>query len=138
MDRLYSRLTKAAKTRGAEDELRREYTALMKYKHHWHSAGLESALGSVDLNRIFASDPGSMSGMAKTESQAHHRQQYREGRALVGHRPGIVLDSVVCADQSLVIAGYGLGYDSEYRARQAATLILRECGTTLANLWGIG
>src|SRR5690242_3233941 len=45
-----------------------EYTALQKYKHHWYHAGLEMGLGGMDLNRVFAPDPGSMSGMAKTEA----------------------------------------------------------------------
>src|SRR5450631_3736954 len=45
----------------------KEYSALKRYYHHWHCAGLQSAVGSVDLNRIFASDPGSMAFMAKSE-----------------------------------------------------------------------
>jgi hypothetical protein len=81
LDRLYSRLAKQAKSLGTQDGLRREYTALTKYRHHWRAAGLQDSIGSADLNRVFASDPGSMSGMAKTEGQAHHRKQYRVARA---------------------------------------------------------
>jgi hypothetical protein len=115
-----------------------EYSALQRYKHHWYHGGLEISLGSVDLNRIFASDPGSMSGMAKSEKQAHHRKQYREARDLIGHRPGIVVDNVVCAEWPLHTAGHSIGYDSPYRARQAAAEILRDAGYRLAKLWGIG
>lgn len=115
-----------------------EFTALQRYKHHWYHAGLEISMASVDLNRVFASDPGSMSGMAKSEKQAHHRQQYRGARELIGHRPGIVVDNVVCAEWPLHIAGHSIGYDSPYRARQAATEILRDAGYRLAKLWGIG
>lgn len=140
LDRLYSRLTRSAGRRD-EEELRSEYIALQKYKHHWFSAGLQSALGSADLNRIFASDPGSMSGMAKSEKQAHHRQQYRlarDGKDGLGHKPGIVVDNVVCAETSLEVAGFSIGYNSRTSARDNAERILRESGRKLAKLWGIG
>lgn len=137
LDRLYSRLIRQA-GRYDEDHLRKEYAALQKYKTHWHFAGLESALGSADLNRIFASDPGSMSGMAKTERQAHHRQQYRSARDDLGHKPGIVVDNVACAETSLEIAGWSIGYNSRTSARDNAERILRESGRKLAKFWGIG
>jgi hypothetical protein len=136
LDRLYSRLTRGAGRRD-EEQLRSEYIALQKYKHHWFSAGLQSALGSADLNRIFASDPGSMSGMAKSEKQAHHRQQYRNARDLIGHKPGIVVDNVVCADTSLETAGWSIGYNSRTSARGHAERILRQSAHKLAALWGI-
>jgi hypothetical protein len=138
MDRLYSRLTRATKSRALEEGLRTEYIALQKYKHHWFSAGLQSALASADLNRIFASDPGSMSGMAKSEKQAHHRQQYRAARDTIGHKPGIIVDNVVCQEHSLEIAGFSVGYNSRTTARDNAERILRESARRLAKLWGIG
>jgi hypothetical protein len=116
----------------------KEYSALKRYYHHWHCAGLQSAVGSVDLNRVFASDPGSMSGMAKSEKQFYHRQQYRTARCLIGHRPGIVVDNVVCFEWSLEIGGYGIGYTSPNRARQAAIEISRDAGYRLAAFWGMG
>lgn len=137
LDRLYSRLARRA-GRYQEEQLRNEYSALQKYKHHWFSAGLECALGSADLNRVFASDPGSMSGMAKTERQAHHRHQWREARDMIGHKPGIILDNVVCADTSLEVAGWSVGYNSRTQARDKAEQVLRECGQKLAKFWGIG
>lgn len=141
MDRLYSRLTRATKSRALEEGLRSEYIALQKYKHHWFSAGLQSALGSADLNRIFASDPGSMSGMAKSERQAFHRKIYREardGKDGIGHKAGIVVDNVVCADTSLEVAGWSIGYNSRTAARDNGERILRESARRLAKLWGIG
>lgn len=137
LDRLYSRLVRRA---GSYQErlIRREYIALQKYKNHWFAAGLECALGSADLNRVFASDPGSMSGMAKTERQAHHRQQYRAAREEIGHKPGIVVDNVVCAETSLEVAGWSVGYNSRTQARDKAEEVLRECGQKLAKFWGIG
>lgn len=115
-----------------------EFTALQRYKHHWYHGGLLSSMGSVDLNRVFASDPSNMVGMAKSERQAFHRQQYRAAREEIGHKPGIVVDNVVCAEWPLHIAGHSIGYDSPHRARTAASEILRGAGCRLAKFWGIG
>lgn len=115
-----------------------EYAALQKYHHHWYHAGLEMGMGSMDLNRVFASDPGSMSGMAKTEGQAHHRQQWRAARAALGHRVGVVVDNVVCAGHTLETAGFSIGWRSKPQAIAAATEMMREAGYRLAALWGIG
>lgn len=114
-----------------------EYAALRRYNHHWYYGGLLASLGSIDLDRVFASDPGSMSGMAKSEGQAHHRGEYRRAREVIGHRPGIIVDNVVCAEWSLQIAGHSIGYSSPYRARAAATEILRDAGYRLAQFWGM-
>jgi hypothetical protein len=140
LDRMYSRLTRQAKSLSEEAALRREYTALVRYRHHWFSAGLQDSIGSADLNRVFASDPSSMSGMAKSERQAHHRQQYRnarDGEHGIGHQPGIIVDNVVCAELSLEQAGYSIGYHSRTQARDMAEKVLRESGRKLAKLWGI-
>jgi hypothetical protein len=114
-----------------------EYSALQKYHHHWHCAGLEASLGSVDLNRIFSSDPGSMSGMAKSEAQAHHRRQWREAREIIGHKTGIVVDNVVCAGNSLEVAGHSIGYNSPFRAREAAMKHVQRAGDMLERHWGL-
>jgi hypothetical protein len=114
-----------------------EYAALQKYFHHWHHAGLQATVGSVDLNRIFSSDPASMSGMAKTEAQAHHRKQWREARALIGIETGIVVDYVVCAGSSLEAAGTHIGYNSPFRAREAALKHVQRAGDMLERHWGL-
>lgn len=137
LDRMYSRLTRQAGALSVEQGLRREYIALVKYRHHWFSAGLQDAIGSADLNRVFASDPGSMSGMAKSERQAHHRQQYRSAREEIGHKPGIVVDNIVCAETSIEAAGWSIGFNSRTQARDKAEEVLRESGRKLAKLWGI-
>lgn len=115
-----------------------EYAALQKYHHHWHHAGLQAGVGSMDLNRVFSSDPASMSGMAKTEAQAHHRKQWREARELIGRRNGIVVDNVVCAGTNLQIAGLSVGWTNKPQAISAATEMLRDAGYRLARHWGIG
>lgn len=138
VDRLYSRLARQSKGRGSEESLRAEYIALQRYKHHWHHSGLELALASVDPNRIFASDPSGMSGMPKSERQAHHRRQYREARELLGWKPHIIVENVMCAETSIEVAGFSVGYNSRTQARDMAEKVLRESARKLAKLWGIG
>lgn len=115
-----------------------EYAALQKFKHHWYHAGLDPAMGSVDLNRIFSSDPGSMSGMAKTEAQAHHRQQWRTARETLGSRVAATVDKVVCHERALEGVGYEMGWRSKPQAIAAVTEMLRDAGHRLARFWGIG
>ncbi len=112
-----------------------EFTGLKKYALHWFAGGLEGHLGSVDLNRILAFDPASMTGLAKTEAQADHRQEYYQARAMIGRRPAFVADAVACFEFELVPTGRMLGYRSNYRAREAALDILRDAGYRLAAHW---
>lgn len=137
LDRLYSRLAKEAKRKGEVETIRAEYASLAKFRHHWYHGGLECSVGSLDLNRIFASDPSRMSGMAKSEKQFYHRQQYREAVTLLGWKPHIVVENIICAEVSLQIAGFSIGYNSPFRAREGAEKIVRESARKLAKHWGI-
>jgi hypothetical protein len=128
LQRFYGRLKSRAGTRET-DELTREYTALMKYRHHWHCAGLEASLPSVDPNRIYASDPSNMVGMAKSERQYFHRQMFRAAREVIGHEAGIVVDNFVCYEHPMEVA-----CSSAFRGRK----IVREAAGRLAKEWGIG
>lgn len=114
-----------------------EYTALLRFKHHWHHGGLTPSMGSVDLGRVFSSDPGGFSGMAKSERQAHHRQQYREACEVLGNRGRATVENVVCSEQNLDIAGFALGWGSKPQAIAAASEMLRDAGYRLAKLWGL-
>ena len=89
-----------------------QYAAGQKYRHHWYHAGLCDPLGSMDLNRIFASDLGSFSGMARTENQIFHRQRYREAAAAIGKIGSHVLEWSVCREIALEQVGYTLGWRS--------------------------
>lgn len=115
----------------------KEYSALMKFKQHWTHAGLQPSIGSIDLSRVFASDPAGGSGMAKTERQVFHRQRYREAVQLIGLRAALVVERVVCAEQSVETAGFALNWRTPAQARAAATELLRDAGERLARLWGI-
>src|SRR5258707_9243206 len=108
------------------------YSALRRYALHWLAGGLQGPIQSVDLNRIFAFDPASMSGLAKTEAQAGHRMAYHDAKASIGTRPGFVADHVACFDDTLQDVGAMLGYRSLYRGRDMACQILADAGYRLS------
>jgi hypothetical protein len=112
-----------------------EYYALRRYALHWLAGGLQGHLGSIDLNRILAHDPGAMSGLAKTERQADHRLAYHEARHQIGTRPALVADGVACFDLGLVEVGVLLGYRSAAHARVEACRILCDAGYRLGQFW---
>jgi hypothetical protein len=129
------------------------YEALNKFRVHWYHAGLSGSVSSMDLNRVFASDLSSLSGMAKTEAQAFHRQQYRNAKQHLtklrspdnamtheqfSHKCGIVVDNVLCSEHPLEFAGYAVGAStSRYRAREAAKDYLAAAADALIDLWGL-
>ncbi len=127
LDRMYSR--------HAIDPV--EYQALQKLKLHWHCSGMPGAIRSADLNRVFATDLAAMSHMAASEAQAHHRQQWRRAQALLGPRALIVVERVVCREQTIEHAGYAIGMSTKHRANAAASELLRDAGYRLATLWGM-
>ncbi len=127
LDRMYSR--------SAIDPV--EYQALQKLKLHWHCSGMPGAMRSPDLNRIFAADLSAMSNMPAAEAQAHHRHQWRRGYNLLTPRARIVVERVVCREQTLALAGFALGAQSKPQATAAASELLRDAGYRLATLWGM-
>lgn len=112
-----------------------EYTGLKVYALHWFASGFGGHLGSVDLNRVLAFDPTMMTGLARSEAQADHRQRYYLAREHIGTRPAFVADSVACHEIELTAVGHRLGFRSDYRGRVAALDILREAGGRLSALW---
>lgn len=112
-----------------------EYTGLKVYALHWFAAGLQGHLNSLDPNRVFAFDPAAMTGLARSEAQADHRQRYYLAREHIGRRPAFVADAVACQEQELTAVGHRLGFRSDYRGRVAALDILRDAGSRLSALW---
>jgi len=112
-----------------------EYSGLKQYALHWFAGGLQGHLNSIDLNRILAFDPGSMTGLAKSEAQADHRQAYYDAREHLGYRPAFVADCVACWELNLERVGHMMGFRSNYRAREAALYILRDAGYRLGRFW---
>jgi hypothetical protein len=114
-----------------------QYAAGQKYRHHWYHAGLCDPMGSMDLTRIFASDLGSFSGMARTESQVFHRQRYREASEAIGKIGSYVLESAICREMALEQVGYALGWGRRLQAYAAATERMKTALDQLCELWGI-
>ena len=129
LDRLYGRLARQSRGRHEEDDIRSEYAALLKFRHHWHSSGLETSPKSVDLDRVYCADPANMSAMAKSENQAFHRQMHRKASEIVGHATSILLDNFVCYEWDRGIAS-GM---SPFLFRKA----IREAARKLVKHWGI-
>jgi hypothetical protein len=92
-------------------------------------------MGSVDLNRILAFDPGAMTGLAKTERQADHRALYWRAHEHLGLRPAYVADHIACFDSSVSDVAILLGYRSPYRGREKVREILSDAGYRLVKLW---
>lgn len=127
LTRLYNRFKAANKSDDEIKQLSIEHAALIKYRTHWHHAGLEASVGSVDPNRVFSSDPGNFSGMAKTEAQAHHRIVYRQAAMVIGDDARKLVDNFVCMEQSPGIAMTG------YIFRKT----IRKAAAQLAEHWGM-
>jgi hypothetical protein len=108
-----------------------EYQALRRYALHWAAAGLQGPLNSVDLNRIYAFDPGSMTGLARTEAQLDHKRTYYAAKKDIGFRPSFVADQVACFGRGLQETGASLGMRSPYRAREKAAELLADAGHRL-------
>lgn len=125
-----------AKARDVIDE--RQYSALMKFKHHWVCAGLEPSYGSSDLDRIFGRDIASLSGMSKTERQVFHRQRYRQATQLIGLINSRVLEATVCEDRLFEDVGSAvLNWRHPLQARSAVVERLRDIADRLAKEWGL-
>lgn len=112
-----------------------EYAALRRYRLHWLAGGLAGHLGSVDLNRIYAHDPGAMSGLAKTEKQQDHKSAFYAANFSIGTRPAFVADQVALYDSTLTDTGIMLGYESRPHAREKARELLSDAGYRLAVFW---
>jgi hypothetical protein len=128
MDRLYSRLKRDDKSDSERDLLFSEWRALQKYRNHWYFSGLNPSLQSIDLDRIFSSDPSNMTGMAKSERQAFHRQMWRKAVEIVGHKTSILLDNFVCYEWDRGVATSMSPYLFRKNIRDAARKLVRHWG----------
>jgi hypothetical protein len=115
-----------------------QYSAGQKYRHHWYHAGLSGRLRSPELDRVFAVDAASLSGMAKTEFEVFHRLRYREAVQAVGKIGSHVLDAAVCRELALDKVGYSLGWSSRPQAYAAAAERMKLALDELCKLWDLG
>jgi hypothetical protein len=115
----------------------KQFDALTKFVHHWYHGRVAETVSSVDLNRIFASDPSNFSHMPKTERQSFHRKRWREAIDVMSHQTGIVVESVALRENTLELSGYCIGYASKPKAIAGALAKLREGADQLVRLWGL-
>lgn len=114
-----------------------QYRAAEKYKLHWYRGGLCAPLQSIDPNRVFATDTAAFSGMAKSEAQAFHRQQFRDAVQIIGVISAAILDTVVCYEQPLDQVGSMLGWHSKPRGIEATERLMQDALDRLCRHWGI-
>jgi len=115
----------------------KQYQGLGKYRIHWFNGGLGASFGGMDPNHVFASDISNFSGMAKTERQVFHRQQWRAANQVMGLRGTWIVGKVVCEEVSAEQAGREMGWANRPQAVAAATQLLRDAADRLCSLWGM-
>ena len=127
--RLYKRLGVEDRSDAASDQLRMEFVALMKYRDHWYYAGLESRVGSVDMDRVQTS-AGALTG---GEKQAHHLHVYKRAVEMLGMWPSHVVEHIACLDRPISqCSAFGLAI-SPYIFRK----MLRDAASKLAHSWKV-
>jgi hypothetical protein len=76
-----------------------------------------------------------MTGLAKSEAQANHRQTFHAARESLGRRPAFVADHAACLDTPIIDIGVMLGYRSLAHGRVEAYRILSDAGYRLSRFW---
>lgn len=111
---------------------RRMYDAGVKYRIHWHQAGLQERYASLRLDGTFGGSPETI-----TDAMAHHRGVYEKAVQFLGVRRSNVVEEVCCRDCGLLDVGRKLGYRDADEARAASKKLLVEGLEALADFWGI-
>jgi hypothetical protein len=115
----------------------KQYQGLTKYRIHWFNAGLAGQISAMDPNHIFATDITNFSVMAKTERQAHHRQQWRIANLKLGLKGSWVVHKMACEEWTAEQAGRAMGWNNRPQAVAASTQLLRDAADRLCSLWGM-
>lgn len=114
----------------------KQYNGLTKYRIHWYHAGMAGQMGAADPNKVFSTDVGSF-GLANTERQVFHLQQYQKGVTKLGIRRSSIVEMVVCHERPLEDAGRRLAWGNKSQAIAAATQAIRDSADCLCDIWGI-
>ena len=134
LSRIYADMAK--KNGGGDlDQLRIEYVALRRFREIYERAGRFGSVSSMDWSRIGQSSPFGRDLLAKTEAELNARDVYRSTCDRLTHIENIVVQNIVCNEQSLEIAGFAVGKKSKTRAKVYAREKLRSAGTKLAAYW---
>lgn len=95
----------------------KQYEAGEKYRHHWYHAGMAGNLISHNFEAIARAE-ALFGGMARTENEAFHRQQYRKARRELERVECLnAVEGFVLFDTAPVDLGYAL---TRWKSRQQA------------------
>lgn len=111
---------------------KRMYDAGVKYRLHWHQAGLQERYASLRLDGTFGGSPETI-----TDAMAHHRSVYQGAVQHLGVRQSGVVENVACRDMQLEDVGRKLGWQNRPQAVAAAEALLKDALDRLAHWWGI-
>ena len=110
----------------------RLYNAGVKYRLHWHNAGLQERYASLRMDGTFGGSPETI-----TDAMAHHRSMYERAVQFLGMRQSGVVENVCCRDMQLEDVGRKLGWTNRPQAVAAAEALLKDALDRLAIHWGI-
>lgn len=111
----------------------RQYAAAVKYRHHWHNAGLRERFSSLRMDGTFG---GSQEHV--TDAMVHHRSMYTQAVQTLGITASGVVEDVACREIRLVDVGRKrLSWNNDPQARAAAETLLKDALDRLAHWWGI-
>jgi hypothetical protein len=126
--RLYKRFGGEDKSAAEQEQLGREFLALIKYREHWYYAGLEANVGSANLDRVQSSG----SDLGAGERFAHHVATYRNAVKKIGMWPSHVVEHIACRDRPVAdCTALGMAI-TPYTFRK----MLRKAAADLASHWG--
>lgn len=121
--RLYKRLGVEDKSSDAQEQLQKEYAALMRYRHHWAGAHLAGSVRAIDLDRVQTSGNSENA----SEAAARHSIAYRRMVRLIGIMQSHVVEQIVCMERSTTDCSWLGAPMSRYRAvdmlREAAAIL---------------
>lgn len=112
---------------------RQQGVAAEKFYNHWYRAGHAGKCGSIDLDRVFASN----SDLTLTDSQLFHKQSYERAVKTLGMNRSRWVELVVCYEASFEEAGQKMGWNNRPQAVAVGVQIIRDALAELCDLWGI-
>jgi len=111
---------------------KRLYDAGVKYRLHWHQAGLMERYASLRLDGVFGGGTEDI-----TDAMSHHRSVYTAAVRHLGVRQSGVVEDVCCRDRQLADVGTRLGWTNRPQATAAAEALLKDALDRLAYWWGV-
>lgn len=111
-----------------------QHTAGQRFARHVHHAGLSGAPRTADLNAVSGGAENTY-GMASSEAQAHHRQEYRRAMECIGKWRSAAFLAFVVDGDALEKVGRQMGETNKAQAVAAAREMVKDRLTRLAEMW---